>query len=265
MAKSFRNKANASSRLDEPVPDLITEESSPNRSQDITVRPTLKMLTYVSLEQEIGKTTMEFHMTIRTKVSELNPKQASMLLSVANARAVFDGIDFTLYLAMEFLTNFLKKSGVDVLYVKNEKVRQTLLVAELVLAQAKGSWLNLVERERLPKQVIEEILALNWLPSDRTLNSWKQHWDLERYLSVRIVPMESLLNRTPSTAERYSGYTRGYGQDGNAPSPGKTRPTSELDGTDFVELPPHFTLQEYDKYQTVLLAIERAKMEKRRK
>lgn len=265
MAKSYRNKQSASSRLGEPVPDPIIQESSQNRSQDITVNPTLKMLTYVSLEQEIGKTTMEFHMTIRTKVTELNPKQASMLLSVANARAVYDGIDFTLYLAMEFLTNYLKKSGVDVLYVKNEKVRQTLLVSELVLATVKGTWLNLVERERLPVAVQSEILALQWLPNDRTLNSWKQHWNLERYLSVRIVPMESLLNRTPSTAERYSGYTRGYGQDGNAPSPGKTRPSAELDGEDFVELPPQFNLQEFDKYQTVLLAIERAKMEKRRK
>lgn len=264
MAKSNRTKQNALTRPDEPKLNPNILESSLNRSQDVTARPTLKMLTYVSLEQDVGKANMEFHMTIRPKISELNPKQASMLLSIANARAAYDGIDFTLYLAMEFLTNYLKKSGVDVLYVKNEKVRQTLLLSELVLAQVKGTWQNLVERERLPKQVLDEILATQWLPNERTLNSWRQHWDLERYLSVRIVPVESLLNRTPSTAERYSGYTRGYGQDGNAPTPGKTRPSAELDGKDFVEEPPHITLQDFDKYQTVLLAIERAKAEKRK-
>jgi hypothetical protein len=188
-----------------------------------------------------------------------------MLLSISVARAVYNGVDYTLYMSMEFLFNFLKKSGVDVLYIKNEKVRQTLLLAELVLIEIRGKWLNFIDVERLPEDITKEILATEWLPSDRTLNSWKQHWDLERYLSVRIVPVEHYINRVESTAERYSGYTRGYGNDGNPPEPGKTRPTAELDGEDFVELPPRITLQELDKYNAILSTIEFGKAKKKQK
>lgn len=264
MARRTRNKHNdASSRLGEPISDQKAR-SSLNRSQDVTARPTLKLLAYVSEEATVVNSNMEFHMTIRPRV-ELTPRAASMLLAIANARALLNGVDFTLYLAMEYLSSYLTKSGYDTMTVKNERVRQTLLVAELILTQIKGTWFNFREREEIPLEIFELIASTGWVPSDRVLQSWKQHWDLERYLSVRIVPVEHFLNRTPTTAERYSSYTRGYGQDGNAPTPGKTRPSAELDGEELDESPPHITLQEFESYQTVLLAIERAKAEKRRK
>lgn len=241
------------------------DRTSLHRSQRETAYPTLKLLAYVKPDSDLAKSNMEFHMTIRPKISELTPKHASMLLSIGVARAVYVGVDFTLYLALEFLQNYLKKSGVDPLYIKNEKVRQTYLLAELVLTCIGGSWLNFLEVEKLPEQVIEEIVSTSWLPSDRTLQSWKQHWDLERYLEVRIVPVEHFLHRVPNTAERYSSYTRGYGQDGNATEPGKTRPSPELDGDNFTEEPPSFTLLELDKYNTVLLSIERSRAAKRNK
>jgi hypothetical protein len=98
------------------------------RSQDRSVRPTLRLLAYVSESDKIDIVS-EFHMTVQLKTTILTPKAASMLLQICNTRAVYEGVDFTLYLAMEYLQGFLRKTGTDVMYVKNEKMRQTLLLS----------------------------------------------------------------------------------------------------------------------------------------
>lgn len=248
-------------------PDSIS--SKDDKSKQVSARnrrPTLEVLAYVSARQadSLSLLCTEFHMTIRPKISELTPKQASMLAAIAVARAVHLGVDFTLYMSLEFLYNFLVKSGEDPLYIQNEKARKTMLLTELVLSSIRGTWYTLTEVEELPANVSAEIVSTGWLPSARTLDSWKQHWDLERYLQVRIVPVEQLINRNKlSTAERYTSYTRGYGQDGNATEPGKTKPSPELDGEDVPERQPEITLLEFETYTTILNQIIRQKQAKR--
>lgn len=232
------------------------------RSQDRSVRPTLRLLAYVSEKDNVGILS-EFHMTIRLKVTVLTPKQASMLLTIANAKAIFHGIDLTLYLAMEYLQGFLRKTGTDVLFVKNEKNRQTLLISELVLAATRGLWFTLGDHEQLPDEVVSQIESTGWLPSDRTLQSWRQHWDLEKFLQVRIVPVENLLERQPSLAERYSGYTRGYGQDGNLPAPHKTK-DEPVDGNQDPD-PPSLNLLEFENFVSILNSIEIHKARKKQR
>lgn len=235
-----------------------------NRSQEQTSLPTLKLLAYVSEADELSSNSMEFHMTISTRITSMSPKQASMLLSVCCFRAVHIGIDFTLYLAMEFLYNTLWKSGHDPLETQSDKIRKTLLLSDVILGSVRGDWTTMNEYEKLPDEVIDKILTLEWLPSDRTFNSWRKHWDLEKYLKVKIVPVESLLNRNKySTAERYSGYTRGYGNDGSPASPGKTKPSAELDGDYSEKPPPQLSLQEFEEYQTVIQLIEYSRARRR--
>jgi hypothetical protein len=164
---------------------------------------------------------------------------------------------------MEYLQGFLRKTGTDVMYVKNEKMRQTLLLSELVLAAIHGTWLTLGSREELSLETTEAIHATGWLPSARSLQSWKQHWDLEKYLRVKIVPVEYLLERQSSTAERYSAYTRGYGQDGNLPAPHKTK-DDPVDGTNDPD-PPSLNLLEFETFVNILNSIEIHKARKRQK
>lgn len=227
-------------------------------------RPTLELMTYVDPKAQVSNANMEFHMTIRLKVTELSPKKASILLSMGVVRALTEGIDFTLYLSLEFLFNYLKKSGYDVLHHPNEKVRQTLLLAELVLAWTRGNWYDFLEREQIPEEIRLKCFATGWVPTSRTIMSWGQFYDLERFLQVRIVPVEQLIKRNDkSTAERYSSYTRGYGNDGRPANPGKTKTNSELDGDATERPPPSFTLQEFDQYIDIINSIEKAKAEKR--
>jgi hypothetical protein len=227
------------------VPDVLKDKSSrssskrKNRkagSQETSVLPTLYVRADIA-EREVGSLSMEFHMTIRSRVSNLTQKQASMLLSIANARAVHSGVDMTLWLAISYLYNALLKSGHRPEEIWQDKVRRTLLLSELILASISGDWFDLRSYEAIDDETKAVIISTGWLPNDRTLQSWKQHWDLEKYLAIRIVPVERFQERNPnSLAERYSGYTKGYGNDGNVPAPGKTKPSAELDGEEVTDL-----------------------------
>jgi hypothetical protein len=237
-----------------------------NRSQNETAFPTLKVLGYVRYASENISDFSEFHMTIRTKMTELAPSATSMLLSVACYKAVTLGVDIILYMVLEFLSDRLRKSGHDPLTIKSEKIRKTVMLSDIILTYVRGQWLNFAEVEKLPDSLVEEISALGWLPNERTMASWKQHWNLERYLEARIVPVEALLNRNEyQTAERYTAYTKGYGNDGSPANPGKTRPTPELDGEDLEDFLPQLSLQEFDEFQTAIRLIEYAKAQKRQR
>lgn len=244
------------------VPHLGVRE--PTGSQEQTVAPTLKLLAYLRPTDEITTNSLEFHMTIQSRVTTLTDKQASMLLAVACYRAIHLGVDFTLYLTMEWLYNRLWKNGTDPLETRNQKVRHTLLVADVIFAYIRGQWFNFIDYEQLPLPVVEDVEALGWLPSERTFQSWRKHWQLETYFEIKIVPVEALLERSKySQAERYSGYTRGYGNDGSPAHPGRTRHSPELDGEDSDRSPPQLSLQEFEEYQTVIRHIEYAKARRR--
>lgn len=247
-----------------------TSESSTVRaqtgSQEFTVSPTLSLLAYVRPTDELMSTSMEFHMTIRPKVSNLSPKAASMLGSICVVRAMEIGIDFTLYLCLEFLRNTLNRADRDPLYNANDKIRKTVMLMDVVLAYARGTWQTLDEYTQLPDEILEKLDQSPWLPNNRTLQSWKQHWDLEKYLQVRIVPVDSLINRDKSSnAEPYSGYTRGYGNDGKPPAPGRTRPSAELDGIEGNPDLPQLSLQDFEEYNRIVSLIESAKAAKRQR
>lgn len=222
-----------------------------------TRAPTLKMIGYVQANESIVSKSMEFHMTIRTKVSDLKPRQASLLLAVAVTKAITLGVDFSLYMAIEFLNDFLRKSGQDPLFITEEKQRQTVLLSELILLYIRGDWFDFLEKEKLPESLVQQLVSTEWLPAERTLRSWGQHWDLEKYLKIQIVPVDTFRRRNKkSTAERYSAYTRGYGNDGSPPEPGKTKGSPELDGSTTDRPPPSFTLLEFEKYVDIQNSIE---------
>jgi hypothetical protein len=235
-----------------------------NRAQELTAFPTLKVIGYVRYASENVSDYSEFHMTIRTKITDLAPKATSMLLAVACYRAVHFGVDIVLYMVLEFLSNGLRKSGVDPITIKSERIRKTVMLSDIILAYVRGRWLNFSDQEKLPKELIDEILNLGWLPNKRTMQSWARHWNLEKYLEARVVPVEALLNRNEyQTAERYTAYTKGYGNDGSPANPGKTKPSPELDGDSTDDPPPSFSLQEFEEYQTVIRLIEYSKAKRK--
>jgi hypothetical protein len=243
--------------------ERILENTSPEpKSKELTLEPatspspTLNMLAWVR-QRDVESITTEFQMTIQTKVSNLTTKEASILLMVCNVLGLRDGLDISLYLSMEFLYSFLTKSGsISPEEIEEERVRQTCLLTYLILSTFRGNWTDMGERiQILDQQVYEAVRDSNWLPDKRTFNSWIQHWEPERWLSVRIVPLDTLLNRS-TISEPYSAYCKGYGE-GTSRGPESTPYDYELDGEVYSEpLPPRFNLLEVEAYQRIHSAIE---------
>lgn len=221
-----------------------------------TPPPTLHMQLWVK-ETELETIKKDFQMTIQANVTNLSAREASMLLMICNVQALRDGLDVTLYLSMEFLYALLTRSGsLNPEEIKDERVRQTCLLSHLILSSVRGEWTRMGERIKLlDREVLEAISASQWLPTLRTYNSWLQHWDPGKWLSVRIVPLDYLLNRS-SYSEPYSSYCKGYGE-GSSRGPKTTPYDYELDGEDYAEpKPPEFNLLEAQAYQRILNTLE---------
>lgn len=242
------------------APPSELDSSRTKVEQPVTPPPTLYLRTDVRL-RNCSQFSTEFQMTIRTKkVKPLAPKEASMLLMICNVLALQDGIDMSLYLAMEWLYAFLTKSGsISPEEVKSERIRQTCLLTHLIMTSFRGEWTDLTERiQIMSKEVRETIVDTGWLPDRRTFNSWLPHWKPEEFLEVRIVPLNTILERD-NFAEPYSSYCKGYGEGGHRTRQ-STRYDSELDGEEYAEpQPPEFNLLEVEQYQRIFIAIEAQK------
>lgn len=218
--------------------------------------PTLKLAVWVR-ESEPVLLIKEFQMTIRANVTNLTTREASILLMVCNVQALRDGLDVTLYLSIEFLYALLtRSSSLKPEDIKDERVRQTCLLADLIMSSFRGEWTQMGERVRIiDREVLEAIRASGWLPDKRTYNSWITHWQPGKWLSVRIVPLDIFLERS-GNSEPYSGYCKGYGE-GTSPGPKKTPYDYELDGEEYAEpRPPEFNLLEVQAYQRILNSLE---------
>lgn len=198
-------------------------------------------------------------MTIRTKISEFSLREASMLLMVCNVESLLKGIDMTLYLSMEYLYSVLTKgASIRPEEIREERYRQTCLLTDLILSTFRGEWQDLGDRiEISDEEVRASVIASGWLPTKRQYNSWKQHWEPNRWLEVRIVPLNLETNRRSVYSEPYSSYCKGYGESSSR-GPKKTPYDSELDGAEYKEAePPEFNLLEVQAYQRIHAAIER--------
>lgn len=246
-------------------------KSSPNgtgRDQEIsseqreTAPPTLHIKSWAR-ERGLESIQMEFQMTIQSRVSNLTSKQVAILLKVLVVQSLINGIDLTTYMSLEFLENRLTKNGsIPIEQIKNEKDRQAGLLAELILLNLRGEWSSFEDHLRVPENIQRMLIETGWLPDNRSFQSWRQHWQPDRYLEFRIVPLEYLLNRSNNT-NPYSAYCKGYGEGGSTSRIQKTRYSAELDGEDYQEpLPPWINLQEVQVYQKLYLAIEKAKTER---
>jgi len=261
ILKSFR-KRNLFEGSQDSNPPPQKEEETLNLEQSRTAPPTLDFKGEVT--SELSQFFMEYQMTVQIQ-RRLSRKEASLLLSVCNFQAVHLGVDISLYFIMEWLFNFLLKSGSkEPLEYPEEKGKQTLLVCELILQVLRGTWLSLEEREQLPKEIKKEILLTGWLPEKQTYGSWSNYHSPKLYFRMRAVRLDSF-NERESNSERYSSYCKGYGEGGSLARVQRTPFSFELDGDDTEKPSLSFSLIESNKYNQILLQIEKWKSNKRAK
>lgn len=178
-------------------------------------------------ETTISQFETDYQLTVRPLV-ELSRYRLSMLLEIVSFEAVEYGIGFTTWLTLEWLFSRLIGSH-KVWEVRDINERRVLLAAELILLTSENLWLSLTERKSIPEEIKEYLLSHKLLSSKRTMQSRIAYWQPEKFLEVRAVRLDVFLERERDS-QRYSSYTKGYGESSRMGRRQKTRNSAELDG-----------------------------------
>jgi len=177
----------------------------------------------IDLERNI-----EFHLTIQLKM-HLSPRQLSLLLDVLNYQAVRFGMNFNMVLAMWELYFRLLGNKKSAAYVSEGKIKVTLTVTEILLRTMKHESISLSPGDfyHIPKSVKD--LLRPGLMSHRTYGSRFKTWRPEKYLHVRIVPVEVQFIEHSQDSQPYISYCKGYGESHPSAHRQKTKISPELD------------------------------------
>lgn len=182
-------------------------------------------------EQDLLALTLDRQITVRPRISEFSRREQALLLEVLNFQVVHYGINFSMYLTMEYLVSSLLGKNLDPLEIRDEKERLTVSVSELILLDFYGQFIPMAEDlASLDEELRQAILANNLVMSRRTYGSRLAHYRPERYFEIRSVVLESIYERRKGSSSRYSSYTKGYGESHPSARKVKTKPSAELDG-----------------------------------
>lgn len=169
----------------------------------------------------------DVNLTIRLKVKEFTRTQATLLAGQCLYQVAEEGISLGDWMTLEFLYSYLLGQKRESLELKNFKELELSLILKVVLLS--GTFLGLEGRKELPEDIRLLVKASRWIPNKRTYQSRKGQYSLSKYLEVRIVPIDNLIERTKGNI-RYSSYCKGYGESSHMGRRQKTRTSAELDG-----------------------------------
>jgi hypothetical protein len=196
---------------------------------------------------------IDIHLTVRAKI-KMTGKQACMLAGIAIESVLAEGISMKDWIVLEFLYNFLLNKQTSPAEVKESRSMEILYCLKIILLS--GTWMGLEKRNRLPEDIELIIKMSRFIPNQRTISSWTQNWNLETFIEVRAVPMNTFLKRSTGT-QRYSGYCKGYGESGPAGNCKKTKHSSELDGEEPREMEQKIDLLSIGTLLQLILTEER--------
>ena len=179
-----------------------------------------------SSEEYFGAISFDVQMTVRSKV-HFTRKQLCMLSGFALSEVAEKGLSLSDWMILEWLYSNLLGNKQDYFERKDPREFELALLLKIVLLGS--TWLGLEGKVQLPEDIRELILNSKSVPKGRTKASWQQHWDLKKFLEIRAVPLDVLMERSKSTI-RYSSYCKGYGESSRMGRRQKTRPSAELDG-----------------------------------
>jgi len=177
-------------------------------------------------EEYFGAISFDVQMTVRSKV-DFTRKQLCMLSGIALSDVAEFGLSLSDWMVLEWLYSNLLGNKQDYFERRDPKEFELSLLLKVCLLG--GTWMGLEEKVQLPKDIQDLILNSRLVPKGRTKASWRQSWNLWKFLEIRAVPLDVLLERSKNTT-RYSSYCKGYGESSRMGRRQKTRPSAELDG-----------------------------------
>lgn len=177
-------------------------------------------------EEYFGAISFDVQLTVRSKV-DFTRKQLCMLSGIALSDVAETGLTLSDWMVLEWLYSSLLGNK-QTPYDRKDKIEFELsLLLKIVLLS--GTWMKLEGKVLLPQDVQELILSSRYVPKGRTKSSWKQNWKIEKFIEIRAVPLDVLLERSKGTT-RYSSYCKGYGESSRMGRRQRTGPSAELDG-----------------------------------
>jgi hypothetical protein len=168
----------------------------------------------------------DVQVTVRSKV-DFTRRQLCMLSGIALSDVAESGLSLSDWMILEYLYTSLLGNKQDPFERNDPKEFELSLLLKIVLLS--GNWMNFEEKVKMPEDVQNLILSSRLVPKGRVKASWRQSWDIKKYIEFRTVPLENLLERSTGT-NRYSSYCKGYGESSRMGRRQKTRPSAELDG-----------------------------------
>jgi len=171
----------------------------------------------------------EYHLTAEIPNKSLSIRDLSLLLDVLNYQIVTFGANFSMILAETEL--FLRLTGGRKIHeISDGNIRKTVTVSNIILREYGdfNSSINSKELNLLRPEI--RLLLLPYLMTKRTYGSRYRLWRPEKFIKIKAVPVSILYERSSVKTERYSGYTKGYGESHGNAHRKKTNPTFELDG-----------------------------------
>jgi len=182
-------------------------------------------------DQSLSSTSIEYHLTIQITNSSLGRKELGLLLGVLNFQAVHFGMNFNMVMAMYELYFKLLGNKRKSTEIREGQLRLVLTVTEILLKTVGKLGFSLYPKEVLiVPDHIKDILKRG-LMSRRTYGSRYRTYRPEKFLRVRIVPVDiQFLNRRKDT-EPYSSYCKGYGESHPSAHSQRLKPSAEYDGS----------------------------------
>lgn len=142
-------------------------------------------------------------------------------------RVTLEGFDLKAYIYIEWMNSYLRGSILPE-ELKEEKERIVVRLSDLLLESFSGKEILIDDYSPVDRDVvfwIRELLD----PTGRKFSSRKIYYQLEKFLSLRAVPVTSIYERDAHSV-RYSSYCKGYGESSRMGRRQKTKFSYELDG-----------------------------------
>ena len=172
----------------------------------------------------------DHHLTARITNSQIGRREMSLILDVLNYQIVRFGCNFNMMLALTELSMRLS-GGLDPDLVSDPYIRKTVTVSQILVKTLGKEEFSLDSREYVYVNSNVKELLEPYLMTKRTYKSRFTTYRPERLIMIKAVPVSDLYERSsPSLTERYSGYTKGYGESHGNAHRQSTKPSAELDG-----------------------------------
>lgn len=171
---------------------------------------------------------LDYHLTVQVKI-HLERRQLSLLLSVLDYQAVHYGVTFSMYLSILHLMEILLGQKTKPSEIKDDYERVTVLVSQIIIRDLTGYALSFQEPVFVSEKTKKLLLQSKGLLSKDTYKSRFIHWRPERFLALKTVPVDVIIERN-GNSERYTSYCKGYGEGTGTARRGKTPRSFELDG-----------------------------------